>query len=734
MMLVKRAAAAGFVCFLLHCGGVLGLPRKLTLHDSNNNNNSVDEFPRGFAGENNNNNTNTDGIPPVNCSSAATGEASPLGIDYDYALLCPGGGLDAVPKGVAYMLLVIEAALLLFFLGDTADEYFSPVLGVMCEQLGIGEDLAGVTFLAFGNGAPDVFSSIAAFSHGDSSPDLGLGALFGAGVFVQTVVLGCVCVVADVTVAPAAFLRDLAFFALTVSLILIWGWNGLDITLGHACSFVAIYALYVCVVLCFEARAKRAARRKRGNVTEEDEERREANRTGRVMSAFWRTPDMESSSSSPPPGNRPKSSSNEEYSFITMPSHEIDLAEEDETEDELAAMIGDELGIELLSPGKQQRSDSSAGAPALAAFGGAIIRENHYSESMGEEMKQQENDANSEWFRSVSDGSRERTVLSSMAQGLLGDRGHSSSAMQDRLDSRRPSIWNGLYWKHLRWKYSINRARRSGAMQVGTSTQASRARRCLRIFAVPARIARLPITILRALTIPAPEPRGWSKSLAMLHPIFSTAFLLFSLGLMRVGSFPLWAILLPVGCLLSVCVHFTTHTSKPPTSPVYSFMFLMTAFFACIGWIYLFAGELVAVLKALGIALGIDQSILGLTILAWGNSVGDLLSNIAVARVGYAEMAVAGCFGAPLFNLLIGLGVSLLILAAQSEEHKINLQLDAFAKVGAIMLLICILSHATVIVASKFHVPRKFAVALIFFYIGFTAVNVLVVTGAIHVS
>jgi solute carrier family 24 (sodium/potassium/calcium exchanger), member 6 len=43
-------------------------------------------------------------------------------------------------------------------------------------------------------------------------------------------------------------------------------------------------------------------------------------------------------------------------------------------------------------------------------------------------------------------------------------------------------------------------------------------------------------------------------------------------------------------------------------------------------------------------------------VLAWGNSSGDLVTNLAVSRAGYPNMALAGCFGGPLFNLLIGLG------------------------------------------------------------------------------
>jgi Ca2+/Na+ antiporter len=46
-------------------------------------------------------------------------------------------------------------------------------------------------------------------------------------------------------------------------------------------------------------------------------------------------------------------------------------------------------------------------------------------------------------------------------------------------------------------------------------------------------------------------------------------------------------------------------------------------------------------------------------VLAWGNSVPDLINNMAMARDGFPSMAVAACFASPLFTLLIGMGVAL---------------------------------------------------------------------------
>jgi sodium/potassium/calcium exchanger 6 len=47
-------------------------------------------------------------------------------------------------------------------LGSTADEYLSPTLEAISEKLQCSESLAGVTLLAIGNGASDVFTAISA--------------------------------------------------------------------------------------------------------------------------------------------------------------------------------------------------------------------------------------------------------------------------------------------------------------------------------------------------------------------------------------------------------------------------------------------------------------------------------------------------------------------------------------------------------------------------------------------
>ena len=45
--------------------------------------------------------------------------------------------------------------------------------------------------------------------------------------------------------------------------------------------------------------------------------------------------------------------------------------------------------------------------------------------------------------------------------------------------------------------------------------------------------------------------------------------------------------------------------------------------------------------------------------LAVGNSVGDWVADTAVARAGKPAMGVSSCFGSPLLNDVLGLGIAL---------------------------------------------------------------------------
>lgn len=62
--------------------------------------------------------------------------------------------------------------------------------------------------------------------------------------------------------------------------------------------------------------------------------------------------------------------------------------------------------------------------------------------------------------------------------------------------------------------------------------------------------------------------------------------------------------------------------------------------------------------------------ILGASLLAVGNSLGDLYNNSSLSKIGLAVMACTGTISGQLFNLLIGFGLNLLRQTSKVVDGK----------------------------------------------------------------
>uniref|UniRef100_A0A914CW45 Sodium/calcium exchanger membrane region domain-containing protein n=1 Tax=Acrobeloides nanus TaxID=290746 RepID=A0A914CW45_9BILA len=116
---------------------------------------------------------------------------------------------------------------------------------------------------------------------------------------------------------------------------------------------------------------------------------------------------------------------------------------------------------------------------------------------------------------------------------------------------------------------------------------------------------------------------------------------------------------------------FTTFTHEPRFyKPVAAYV----GFVLSVAWIYVIANEVVDVVSMIGVMAGVSHELLGLTILAWANSIGDMVADFSVARQGFPRMAISAAIGGPLFNLMIGFGVSFFIAKAQGKHVTTHIQ------------------------------------------------------------
>lgn len=178
-------------------------------------------------------------------------------------------------------------------------------------------------------------------------------------------------------------------------------------------------------------------------------------------------------------------------------------------------------------------------------------------------------------------------------------------------------------------------------------------------------VLEMPLYLPRRLTIPIICEEKWSKLYAISSMILAPILLSFLWNTHKGYSISstnliVYGIGFLIGIIFGVIAFFTTEMLVPPKR--YLFPWLVGGFIMSVTWSYIIAEELVGLLVSIGFICRISPSILGLTVLAWGNSIGDLMTNLTMALYGGQEgvqIAISGCYAGPIFNTLVGLGFSL---------------------------------------------------------------------------
>ena len=499
-----------------------------------------------------------------------------------------------------YLVLGAWLLILFYLLGNTASDYFCCSLEKLSNLLKMSPTLAGATLLPLGNGAPDVFASIAAFV-GNGSGDVGLNGVLGGAVFVTCIVVGVVslCVAKKtVQIDRKCFIRDICFFLFTMgclSLILVVG----KVSIWAAMAFVSIYLLYAFFSVIDQI----------------------LQNNGRILKLNGWT------SLLPVAGSFFPSSGDQE--------------------------VAESMNVSLLNP--ESQDDLPDLSPILP----------HWV-----------------WNSNV------EIYSDYIKVSMVDSPGPLSCCTEETASNEGPSFSFATLWS----------------------------------------ILELPLVVPRRLTIPIVEEDRWSKFYAVSSATLAPIVLAFLWNTQEDASPWSWKsayfVGFGVGSILGLLAFVYTNSEHPPRRLLFPWVF--GGFFMSIIWFYLVANELVSLLVSFGMILGINPSILALTVLAWGNSMGDLMANTAVAmnqRDG-VQIAMSGSYAGPMFNTLIGLGVSLLFKAWSMGPEPYVVPSDSSLFITMGFLATGLIWALIVLPFSDMHPNRILGVGLITIYLMFLGLRI----------
>ncbi|EAW11802.1 sodium/calcium exchanger protein [Aspergillus clavatus NRRL 1] len=193
----------------------------------------------------------------------------------------------------------------------------------------------------------------------------------------------------------------------------------------------------------------------------------------------------------------------------------------------------------------------------------------------------------------------------------------------------------------------------------------------------------------------------------------------------------LCSLLFSLLCIAGLTIS-TRHERFSQSSAFWRPFLALLGFVVAIFWIATIATEVVSLLKTVGVILNISDSLLGLTVFAVGNSLGDLVADITVARLGYPVMALSACFGGPMLNILLGIGLGGLYMTLNATPDTIatrtgsyEIALSKALIISGATLLATLLLLLIIIPLNNWRMDRKIGWGLIVLWVISTVGNVI---------
>ncbi|KAI8349252.1 Sodium/calcium exchanger protein-domain-containing protein [Mortierella sp. GBAus27b] len=582
------------------------------------------------------------------------------GINYLHIYFC---SLSAW-HGLSLILMGVWIVFLFAFVGVAASEFFCPNLNTIAKKLRLSESMTGITFLAFGNASPDIFSTFSAITAGNGT--MAIGEVIGGASFTTSVVVGSMAIIMPFQVGREPFLRDITLLG-GCALFMLFVVVTKKITFMRSMLLVAAYITYMALVVFYSWGPQQSQ-----GLDEYTPQGEDADHTNSPAGYDEEAVVPQVSTAGVP-----------QISIAGVPQISIERSSCETTTCETTLMTplsGSGSTIPSIDRSRKLYSSTrkcpkifinTARSPSYLnvspkewAGYSPIDGEdrNRFKESLLDDDQcytqfQQALLHHSLLVPDRNDPLRSPILLDS-PKGFFQDdilpvsfRERCALVFKDWI---RPVYFPSLLgWDEKSWILK--------ALAIGSIPSILILTLTLPVVDIPedehdeSEVAvqhiqdEEPMSVDTTSTLVS-QNNGWCQIRTVVQMVFAPVFIT-TVVVHAADQTPLAIVgALGVGIAMATLVfHFSTEAKPPRFHEGLAFL----GFIVAMTWIYIVANEVVCILQALGTILGISDAILGLTVFAMGNSLGDLVANITIARMGFPRMAFSACFGGPLLSTYI---------------------------------------------------------------------------------
>ncbi|XP_051876135.1 sodium/potassium/calcium exchanger 2-like isoform X1 [Pristis pectinata] len=152
--------------------------------------------------------------------------------------------------------------------------------------------------------------------------------------------------------------------------------------------------------------------------------------------------------------------------------------------------------------------------------------------------------------------------------------------------------------------------------------------------------------------------------------------------------------------------------------------YFVMSFLGSITWIAGFSYLMVWWAHQVGETIGITEEIMGLTILAAGTSIPDLITSVIVARKGLGDMAVSSSVGSNIFDITVGLPLPWLLKAFATNFGPVKVSSNGLF-CAIVLLFVMLLFVILSIGACRWKMNKVLGLIMFVLYIVFLITSVL---------